>query len=59
MAFGHRTNRPAPSCMLYIFVTMGTLNCPVVVSWLMERLALVQDRSQVIRRQSGAVVLGC
>jgi hypothetical protein len=42
--------------MLYISFTMGKLNCPVVDLGSWKDWALVQDRSQVIQRQSGAVV---
>jgi hypothetical protein len=42
--------------MLYIFFTIGKLNCPVVDLGSWKDWALVQDRSQVTKRQSGAVV---
>jgi hypothetical protein len=42
--------------MLYIFFTMGKLNCLVVDLGALERLGFGQDQSQVIQRQPGAVV---
>jgi hypothetical protein len=38
--------------MLYIFFTIGKLNCPVVDLGSWKDWALVQDRSQVTKRQS-------
>ena len=42
--------------MLYIFFTIGKLNCPVVDLGSLERLGFGKIESQLIQRQSGAVV---
>jgi hypothetical protein len=42
--------------MLYISFTIGKLNCPVVDLGSLERLGFGKIESQVIQRQSGAVV---